>query len=190
MPTAAKVYSMLDNASLWDVARECHRSLSEAKIAYAVMGGVAVCLHGYQRNTVDVDLLIRSGDLPNARAVLERTGLVWDDQRKELRTADGVAVQFLASGERAGKGTQVTLPDPGDDLATSEIEGLRVLSLPRLIESKLACGQGNPRRTHRDFADVVELIAKHNLSRSFARHLHKDLRATFRELVLRSRGEQ
>ena len=153
------------------------------------MGDVAVCLHGCQRNTVDVDLLIRSDDLENARVTLERTGLVWDDQRREPRSANGVAVQFLASGERAGKGAQATLPDPSDDSATSEIEGLRVLSLPRLIESKLACGQGNPRRTHRDYADVVELIAKHDLIRAFARHLHKDLRKTFRELVLRSRGE-
>jgi hypothetical protein len=61
--------------------------------------------------------------------------------------------------------------------------------LARLIESKLACGQGNLRRTHKDFADVVELIAVHRLSRSFARHLHGTLRDAFRELVLHARGE-
>jgi len=63
-----------------------------------------------------------------------------------------------------------------------------VLSLARLIESKLACGLGSLRRTHRDFADVVELIAIHQLGRDFARHLHKSLRATFRKLVEQSRG--
>jgi hypothetical protein len=36
-------------------------------------------------------------------------------------------------------------------------------TLARLIETKLACGQGNARRMHKDFADVVELIAKHDL---------------------------
>ena len=58
-----------------------------------------------------------------------------------------------------------------------------------LIESKIACGEGNLRRTHKDFADVVELIAKHDLRQSFARHLHKSLRKTFRQLVLQARGE-
>lgn len=189
MPTAAQVYTMLDNASLWAVAQQCHRSLTDAAIPYAVVGGVAVCLHGYQRNTVDLDLLLNHDQMLSARAVLEQLGLAWDDDRKELRTADGVAVQFLAAGEKAGKGTSVVLPNPADEATTQEIEGLRVLSLAKLIESKLACGQGNPRRTHRDFADVVELIAAHNLSRSFAKHLHKSLRDTFRELVLRARGE-
>jgi len=42
-------------------------------------------------------------------------------------------------------------------------EGLPALSLARLIETKLACGEGNLRRTHKDFADVVELIAVHDL---------------------------
>lgn len=189
MPTAAKVYTMLDNASLWAVAQQCHRVLTDANIPYAVVGGVAVCLHGYQRNTVDLDLLLHHDHLTAAKGLLEQAGLTWDDEHKELRTAEGVAVQFLATGEKAGKGVAVLLPDPAEEGATSEIEGLRVLSLARLIESKLACGQGNPRRTYRDFADVVELIAAHNLSRSFARYLHKDLRDTFRELVLRARRE-
>ena len=56
------------------------------------------------------------------------------------------------------------------------------------IETKLACGQGNLRRTHKDFVDVVELIAANELGRDFARHLHKTLRQTFRELVTHARG--
>jgi hypothetical protein len=56
------------------------------------------------------------------------------------------------------------------------IEGLSVLTLAALIQSKLACGLGNLRRTHKDFADVVELIAIHQLDGSFARHLHESVR--------------
>jgi hypothetical protein len=63
-----------------------------------------------------------------------------------------------------------------------------VISLSKLIETKLACGQGNLRRTHKDFADVVELIAVHKLSRAYARYLHKSLRATYRKLVEHARG--
>jgi hypothetical protein len=69
------------------------------------------------------------------------------------------------------------------------VEGLSVVSLARLIEMKLACGEGNLRRTHKDLADVVELISIHGLGRSFARFLHESLRKTFRELVMRVRGE-
>lgn len=57
--------------------------------------------------------------------------------------------------------------------------------LLRLIEMKLASGLRSIRRTHRDFADVVELIAIRKLDGSFARLLHKSLRPTFRELVHR-----
>lgn len=48
---------------------------------------------------------------------------------------------------------------------------------------KIACGLGSTRRTHKDFADVVELIAIRKLDSSFARFLHKSLRKTFKELV-------
>ena len=66
-------------------------------------------------------------------------------------------------------------------------EGLPVLSLTRLIESKLACGAGNLRRTHKDFADVVELIDVNQLPASFVRLLHKSVRGSFRELFRRTR---
>ena len=49
---------MLGNESLWDVATQCHAILDRAAIPHAILGGVAVCLHGYERNTVDVDMLI------------------------------------------------------------------------------------------------------------------------------------
>jgi hypothetical protein len=79
----------------------------------------------------------------------------------------------------------VLLPSPADDHVAVMIEGLPVLSLSALIESKLACGEGDPRRMHRDFADVVELVAVHGLDGTFARHLHKAVRPAFRQLVRR-----
>ncbi len=51
------------------------------------------------------------------------------------------------------------------------IEGLSVVRLSRLIEMKIACGMSNLRRTHKDFADVVELISIRRLDGSFARFL-------------------
>ena len=183
MIAAQKVYQMLGNETLWNVAERCDALLSAAGIPYSICGGVAVCLHGYQRNTVDLDLVIRSSESDAVRKVLSDGGLTWDKTNAEFRTPDGIAVQFLISGQKAGKGSEVTIPEPIGDLNVEELEGLPVVRLSRLIEMKIACGMGNLRRTHKDFADVVELIAHRNLDSTFARFLHKSLRPTFRELV-------
>ncbi len=112
MPTAQQVYSMLGNENLWQAAAECHRALTEAQVPYSICGGVAVCLHGYQRNTVDLDLIIRKADSQQVKNVLENIGLEWDPVQAEFRSPGGVPVQFLNSGDRAGNGAEVYLPDP------------------------------------------------------------------------------
>jgi hypothetical protein len=187
--SAANVYAMLGNDSLRETAKACHELLTEAHTPYAIAGGVAVCLHGYQRNTVYLDLLVQAGHSEVVRQALESVGIAWDEDQREFRTPAGIAIHFLVSGELAGKGSEVRLPDPADPAIVTELEGLPVLSLSALIEAKIASGQANLRRTHKDFADVVELIAKHDLGRDFARHLHKSVRAAFRELVTHGRAE-
>lgn len=189
MFTAQKVYTMLGNEPLWQTAEQCHELLAAAKIPHAIAGGVAVCLHGYQRNTIDLDVLIRSEDTGAVRETLKEHQFTWSAREKEFHSPQGIIVQFLVSGERAGTDSEVKLPDPGDARAVTTIEELPVLTLAKLIESKIACGLGNLRRTHKDFADVVELILQNRLNSSYARHLHKSLRTTYRELVRRSRGK-
>jgi hypothetical protein len=180
---------MLEKESFWQTAVRCHQLLSEAGVPHALMGGVAVSLHGYQRNTIDLDLLIRKEDAEVVRALLEGQSFAWQPAQAEFQAPSGIAVQFLLAGDRAGSGSEVALPDPADERSVTEIEGLPVLNLARLIESKIACGQGNLRRTHKDFADVVELIVKNGLGSAFARFLHKSLRPAFRQLVRSSRGQ-
>lgn len=184
--TAQQAFVMLGQDNLWDTARRCDEALRSNGLAYAIVGGVAVSLHGYQRNTVDVDILVRREDTVAVRECCKQHGFVWNSEERAFRDQNGVAVEFLISHEKAGSG--LNFPDPSDEVTTS-IEGLVVVSLPRLIELKMACGLGNMRRTYRDLADVIELIAIHDLGRDFARHLHKSLRKSFRELVLRARGE-
>lgn len=178
---------MLENGTLWEVAESCHQLLEAAGIPHAIAGGVAVCLHGYQRNTIDVDLLVRSEDGPRLRKVLEQAGFAWHAAEAEFRSESGIPVQLLMAGDRAGKGSEIRLPDPDSDRFVTIKEGLPVLSLSRLIEAKLACGTGSLRRTHKDFADVVELIVANRLGTGFSRFLHRSIRTTFRELVSRTR---
>jgi len=188
MPTAEKIYTMLGNENLWQAAAQCHRILADADIAHTICGGVAVCLHGYQRNTVDLVLIVEPDRAADVRQLLEEAGLTWDVEAKEFRTNGGVAVQFLMTGDRGGNDSEVRIPVPTGELNVEVIEGLPVLRLSRLIEMKIACGLGSLRRTHKDFADVVELIAIRDLDGTFARFLHKSLRPTFRELVRNARS--
>ena len=181
------VYQMLGNESLWTVAERCHKLLSDAQIPYSICGGVAVCLHGYQRNTVDLDLVIRPRDRLEILEALSQGGFTWDESRSEFRAPSGIVIHFLIAGEKAGKGSEVTIPEPVGESNVEQRDGLAVLRLSRLIEMKIACGMNHVRRTHKDFADVVELIAARDLDSAFARFLHASLRPTFRELLRNAR---
>lgn len=188
MLSAKGVYEMLGKETLWQAAESSHALLDSVGVPHAIVGGVAVCLHGYQRNTIDIDLLVRTGDSEKLREAFASSGWSWEADHKQFSNETGAVVQFLIAGERAGRGAEVRLPDPGDADSVTELEGLPVLNLARLIESKLACGQGDARRMHKDFADVVELIALKQLNSSFERKLHKSVRPAFRELLQNARG--
>ena len=190
MTTAQRVYLLLENESLWESALRCQQILANSKIDHAICGGVAVCLHGYQRNTTDLDLIIQRSDAEAVKRLLESVGFKWDEAKREFLSTSGIAIQFLLAGERAGKGAEVTIPQPVGELNVEEREGLCVVKLSRLIEMKLASGQGNMRRTHKDFADIVELIAIRKLDSSFARYLHSSVRDTYRQLVRNASADE
>lgn len=81
---------------------------------HAVVGGLAVSLHGYRRNTVDVGLLVRRQDSPRIREALASAGFSWSSAAHEYRSPQGIPVHFLFAGDRAGDDSEVTLPDPGE----------------------------------------------------------------------------
>ena len=187
--TARQVFHVLENETLWELAERVHRLLASKGISHAIVGGVAVCLHGYRRNTVDLDLLVAPADAAALRSALEAEGIQWHAAKKEFRSSAELAIQCVLAGESQGRGQETIFPSPADPKHVTTIEGLPVLSLASLIQSKIACGVGNLRRTHRDFADVVELIDVHQLDGSFARFLHKSVRKEFRVLVRHARGD-
>jgi hypothetical protein len=185
--TAQWTFRMLENENLWQTTHRAHELLADGHVPHAIAGGVAVCLHGYRRNTVDLDLLVRKEDAQAIRAALEAGGIQWIAAQKEFRAESGVPIQFVMAGDREGPGQEAKFPDPAEPTTVTPIEGLPVLSLAHLIQAKIACGLGSPRRTHKDLADVVELIAIHRLDGAFAGFLHKSIRKEFRALVRRVR---
>jgi hypothetical protein len=87
------------------------------------------------------------------------------------------------TGQALQRASSRYLPEPEANVNAEVVEDMPVLELSKLIEVKTACGLGNVRRTHKDLADAVELIAIRNLDSSFSRHLHKSVRSTFLDLV-------
>lgn len=188
--TSEKVYAMLGNSALWKVAVQSHEVLGQAGIAHTICDGVAVCLHGYQRNTTDIDLIVKAEDSDSIKELLGGLGYKWNDQEKEFSSPEGIVLQFLMAGTKAGKDSEVTVPEPSGDSNIELREGVSVVRLSRLIEMKIACGTGSLRRTHKDFADVVELIARRQLDSTFAKYLHRSVRKTFKQLSRQAQAEE
>jgi hypothetical protein len=170
--------------------REIARRLEQLKIPYAIVGGMALVAHGYDRTTVDVDILLTAEGLAKARAELEGLGYVPPFAgSKNLRDAKtGVRIEFLVAGHYPGDGKPkpVAFPDPAN--ASVVIDGVRYITLSKLVELKLASGMTQPAR-RRDLADVQDLIRTLKLDAAFAESLDPYVRPTFLTLVDELRQE-
>ena len=129
------------------------------------------------------DVLLPADALPRVHAALDGLGyLTAFAGSKALRdTETGVRIDFLVAGQFPGDGKpkSVAFPDPSE--ASVEIDGIRVLSLERLIELKLASGMTNAGRL-KDLADVQELIRVLRLESGFADRLDAYVRPKYAEL--------
>ncbi len=159
------------------------RRLHEAGIGYAIAGALCLGAHGVVRATEDVDVLITKDGLERFKA--EWLGRGYVNLRaggKAVRdTVNGVKVDFLLAGDYPGDGLPkpVVFPEPSGD-AISDGDPV-VLSLPRLIELKLASGMTAPHRLQ-DLADVLRLIEVRRLPRELATDLDPWVREKFDEL--------
>ncbi|HRK32724.1 MAG TPA: hypothetical protein PLD59_16805, partial [Tepidisphaeraceae bacterium] len=116
--------------------------LDALQIPYAVAGGMALVAHGYNRTTVDVDILVTSEGLQTIHDKLSGLGYVEPFAgSKNLRdTSSNVRIEFLVAGQYPGDGKPkpVAFPDPAQ--AATDIGGVRYLGLASLVELKLASG--------------------------------------------------
>jgi hypothetical protein len=172
-----------EKSAVHQTLRKITRRLEELGIPYAVVGGMALFLHGLRRFTEDVDLLVTPDGLREAHRQLEGLGyLPLFSGSKHLRdTESGVRVEFLVTGDYPGDGKPkpVAFPDPAR--VSIEVGGLRLLQLPRLIEIKLASGMTNPGRL-KDLADVQELIKVLDLPQDLTDQLSPFVREKYTQL--------
>lgn len=158
--------------------------LDELGIPYAIVGGMALVAHGYNRTTVDVDLLVTSDSLKLIHEKLDGLShLPPFSGSKQLRdTQTNVRLEFLVAGEYPGDGKPkpVAFPDPSH--VSTRIDGISYISLPAIVELKLASGISSVTRA-KDIGDVVELIRLLKLGRGFGEQLDEYVRPKFIELV-------
>ncbi len=163
--------------------RRLAKRLTDEDISYAVIGGMALFLHGYVRETLDVDLILTPESLKVFRDRFVGRGYLpaFEGALKRFRdTASGVAIEILTTGDYAGaRPGPVVFPDP--QTASVEREGVRVITLEKLIELKLASGLNAPHRL-RDLADVQDLIINLKLPLDLTEMLDPSVRAEYRRL--------
>jgi hypothetical protein len=172
MPIALRdeALKLLDGrGAILDAAREISAAMREAGVEGAVVGGVAVVLHGHVRTTVDID--IYSSESPERLIpVLESLGFLLDRARREF-VRNSLPVHIVRP--------QQVVVAPKRVL---DIDGVRTVSLADLIAMKLRSGLGKMTRAQ-DLADVVGLIRGRGLKGDFARRIDPQLRPAFRDLV-------
>ena len=161
------------------------RRLRRARIPYAIMGAMAVNAHRAERTTKDVDVLLTLRGLERfcKEFVNKFYESVSGHPRRFIERRSGVRVDVLVTGLFPGRGEPKAFAFPDPIEASEEIKKIRVLTLPQLIQLKLAAGR------YRDFGDVVSLINMNHLDEAFLDQLHASVRRDFIECLDEKRRE-
>jgi hypothetical protein len=153
-------------------------ALNQADIPYAVVGGNAVASwvatvdEGAVRNTRDVDILVRRGDLPAITSALEKAGFVGGELLDVVMFRDGPegkpseAVHLLFSGEKMRAGQ--LLPAPEIETVVDRAD-FRVITLESLVAMKLTANR------RKDQVHIEDLIAIGLLDASWLERLPAEL---------------
>ncbi|MEW6128112.1 MAG: nucleotidyltransferase [Acidobacteriota bacterium] len=171
--------SLLNNA-----LRRIADDLDEHGIDYLVIGAIALNQYGYRRFTEDIDLLLTKEGLQKFRDELVGLGYrpAFEGSTKKFRTSEeNVPIEIITTDEYPGDGLpkSVQFPNPEEHLVM--IDGVKTITLEKLIELKLASGMTAPDRL-KDLADVQEMIKAKSLDAAFAEKLDASVRNKFLEL--------
>jgi len=170
------------DADVQKALRKLARLLDEDGISYAIAGAMALNAYGYERVTVDVDVLLTREGLVSFKA--RHLGRGYSEKFAGSRgfrdTENGVNVDVLVAGEFPGDGKPkpVAFPDPA---VATRSGGIAVLPLEKLVELKLASGISAPHRL-KDLADVLELIRAAAMPKDMVARLDPSVRAKYLEL--------
>jgi hypothetical protein len=158
--------------------------LAEESIPYAIVGGMALNLFGFVRQTVDVDILLTKEGLGRFRERFVGRGYVpaFPGARRVFRDAEtGVRIDLLMAGDYPGDGKPKPVAFPDPSLAAVDRGPYRVINLEKLIDLKLASGLSAPHRMG-DLVDVQRLVEELHLPPDLDEKLDPSVRAEYRRL--------
>ncbi|MBV8277907.1 MAG: hypothetical protein JO170_21960 [Verrucomicrobia bacterium] len=139
-------------------------ALHQDNVPFLVIGGHAVVLHGHQRNTFDLDLLISEVSLPLTKSVLERLGYTpyfESGAFLQLTPSTGLPPLDLMIVD------QSTFTRLSHFIETRVFDGrtIRIPDPKRLVAMKLHALKAASRvNREKDWDDVVGVIRASNLS--------------------------
>ena len=174
----------MSRGDVYTTLRKLTQRLEQEQIPYALIGGMALAAHGFVRMTQDVDILLTAEGLA---AFLERCvgrgyAPAFPGAQKSFRdTETQVRIEAITTGEFPGDGKPKPVAFPDPTVASIERDGLRVVSIEKLIELKLASGMSAPHRL-RDLADAQDTITTLDLTDDFADRLDPSVRALYHQL--------
>jgi hypothetical protein len=173
----------MGQAEVQKAARKLEARLQELGIPYAIAGGLAVVAHGHLRVTTDVDVLLTEAGLACFKE--QSLGRGWVEKFAGSRGVRDpefqVPIDVLLAGRNPGDGEPRGLVFPDPATVAVDLPLGRFLSLPSLIELKIASGSWTRDRLQ-DLADVLKLIRANRLAPDFVDRLHPAVRDKYREL--------
>lgn len=126
--------------------REIVRLFNEAKIEYALCGGMAVAIHGYPRFTKDIDLLVAEDFLERAKEVARLAGFL--DESARVPLTDSYLHRLLKIEGSDYRMLDLIVPKRLDTKAWAERQWfdwndlpICVVSVEGLVEMKRASGR-------------------------------------------------
>ncbi|MDL2718768.1 MAG: hypothetical protein PT977_13530 [Acidobacteriota bacterium] len=165
--------------------RALAKRLDEEGIPYAILGGMALNIHGFVRETVDVDVLLTRESLDRFRERLVGRGYVpaFAGALKSFKDAEtGVRIDVIAAGDFPGDGKPKEIAFPAPAGIAVDRGGIRVVPLEILLELKIASGLSADHRRLIDLADVQRTIEALKLPEELGSKLRPSVRAEYGRL--------
>ena len=139
-------------------------ALNEAGVAFLVIGGHAVVLHGHLRNTFDLDLLIADSALATARSALNNLGYrayFETDAFLQLQAPENLPpIDLMIVDDQTFDRIEATA-----NQKMLDGQQIRIPDAIRLIALKLHATRDTARRTtETDWQDIVSLLKVTNRS--------------------------
>jgi hypothetical protein len=174
----------MKRSPIHEAALRMATTLQEMEIPFVVVGALAVNAHGHVRTTGDVDILLTPDGLAKFKARWLGRGWVevFAGSRGLRDAVTGVKIDILLTGDYPGDGRPkpIRFPDPSQAMQLDS-DGLPILTLPKLLEMKLASGMTAAHRP-RDLDDVIQLVRVNELARDYSAILDPYVQAKFDEL--------